>query len=222
MRLRAPAIGGGAAVLAVALVWYFRPGGEPPGVDGGAATVQTVPAARLSDPELATSPPSPEVAPVADNRVRPTATVERAPLPGETPSTPLANLFADRQIAELPPGLAEGEREFAAEPVDAAWAPGAEADLLATYAQMPGLRLIDLQVECRSTMCRVQLTQPRGATAADGGPRPFSILLDSAGLKPRYMNMISDPSGHMKSVAYLWREGFAPPKPEFGRPREAN
>ena len=215
MRLRAPAIGGGAAVLAVALVWYFRPGGEPPGVDGGAATVQTVPAARLSDPELATSPPSPEVAPVADNRVRPTATVERAPLPGETPSTPLANLFGDRQT-ELPPGAKEGEREFAAEPVDAAWAPGAEADLLAKFAQMPGLKLVGLQVECRSTMCRVQLTQPRGATAEDG-ERPFSTFLDSSGPKPRYLSMIFDPSGQMSSVAYFWREGFArlpPPPPQ--------
>ena len=195
MRLTAPAIGGAAAVLAVVLVWYFRPGGELPGVDGGAAPAQARPAARLSAPEPATSPPPPEAAPVAENEVRPTATVERAPLPGETPSTPLANLFADRQIAELPPGLAEGEREFAAEPVDAAWAPGAETDLFAVFAQIPRLALIDLQVECRSTMCRVQLTQPRGATAADGGPRPFNILLDSVGVKPRWMNMILDPSG---------------------------
>jgi hypothetical protein len=216
MRLSAPAIGGAAVVLAVALVWYFRPGGDPPGVDSGAAPLQAVPAARAWDAEPATNPPSPKVAPVAENGTIPTAAVQRAPLPGETPSTPLANLFADRQIADLPPGLAEGEREFAAEPVDAAWAPGAEADLLATFAQMPRLRLIDLQVECRSTMCRVQLMQPRGATAEDGA-RPFGVLLDSVGVKPRYMNMIFDQSGGMKSIAYLWREGFArlpePPQP---------
>jgi|SRR5688572_15227373 len=222
MRLRAPAISGAAVVLAVALVWYLRPEGEPPGVDGGAAPVLTVPvtddaAARVSDPEPATNPPSP----VAENAVRPATSVERAPLPGESPSTPLANLFGDRQ-REGPPGLREGELEFAAEPVDAAWAPGAEADLLAQFAQIPRLALIDLQVECRSTMCRVQLTQPRGATAADGGPRPFNILLDSVGVKPRYMNMIGDQFGGMKSVAYLWREGFAPPLPEPLQPRERN
>ena len=215
MRLRAPAIGGAAVVLAVALVWYLRPGGEPPAVDGGAVPAEAVPAARLSRPEPATNPPSSEVAPVAENGVIPAATVERAPLPGETPSTPLANLFGDRQT-ELPPGAKEGEREFAAEPVDAAWAPGAEADLLAKFAQMPGLKLVDLQVECRSTMCRVQLTQPRGATAEDG-ERPFSTFLDSSDSKPRYLSMIFDPSGQMSSVAYFWREGFArlpPPPPQ--------
>ena len=223
MRLRAPAIGGAAVVLPVVLVWYFRPGGEPPGVDGGAAPAVPVTddsAARISHPEPATNPPSPEAAPAAENAVIPTASVERAPLPGETPSTPLANLFADRQI-ELHPGLMQVEREFVAEPVDAAWAPGAEADLLAKFAQMPGLKLIDLQVECRSTMCRVQLTQPIAAPAADGEPRPIGILFDSVGLKPRTMNMIGDRSA-MKSVAYLWREGFASPLPEPFQPREPN
>ena len=224
MRLTAPGIGAAAAVLAVALVWYFQRGEEPPGVDGGAGPAVPVTndsAARISVPEPATNPPSPQAVPVDENGVMPIASVQRAPLPGETPSTPLANLFADRQ-GELPPGLKEGEREFAEEPVDTSWAPGAEADLLAQFAQIPRLALIDLQVECRSTMCRVQLTQPRGATAQDG-VRPFGILLDSVGIKPRYINMMFDQSGGMKSVAYLWREGFARlPPPEPPQPHEAN
>jgi hypothetical protein len=178
MRLSASAISGAAVMLAIALVWYFRPGGEPPGIDDGAAPVAAIPddsPARTSVPEPATSPPPPEAAPVAGNGVIPIANVERAPLPGETPSTPIANLFGDRQ-KELPPGLREGELEFAAEPVDAAWAPGAEADLLAAFAQFPRLALIDLQVECRSTMCRVQLTQPKRAGARDSPLRRFSRL----------------------------------------------
>lgn len=136
-------------------------------------------------------------------------TLERAPLPGETPSTPMANLMIDRQ-RDLPPQLVEGEREFAGEPIDAAWAPGAEANLLAKFAQMPGLALIDLQVECRSTMCRLRLTQPSGAPAVQGGPRPFNLLLDSIGLEPRWMMVIGERGGAMKSVAYLWRDGFVP------------
>jgi len=218
MRLTAPGIGAAAAVLAVALVWYFQRGEESPGLDGGAAPAVPVTndsAPRISVPEPATNPPSPEAAPVAENGVRPTATVERSPLPGETPSTPLANMFADRP-SDFHPGLMQVEREFTAEPVDAAWAPGAEADLLAKFAQIPRLALIDLQVECRSTMCQVQLTQP---AAADGEPRPIKPLLDSVGLEPRSMNMIGDGSPAMKVVAYLWREGFAPPKPELGQPR---
>jgi len=58
-----------------------------------------------------------------------------SPLPGEGPSTPMANLLASRE-RELPLGMVEGEREFAAEPVDPTWAPGAEADLLAKFADV--------------------------------------------------------------------------------------
>ena len=131
----------------------------------------------------------------------------------------MAQLLGDRQ-QEFPPELAEGEREFAAEPVDATWAPGAEADVLAKFAQMPGLKLIDLQVECRSTMCRLQLTQPSGAPAPDGA-RPFNILLDSIGLEPRWMMAIGDRSSAMRSIAYLWRDGFAPERPA-GERNETN
>jgi hypothetical protein len=118
----------------------------------------------------------------------------------------MADLRAQRQ-KDAPPQVAEGEREFAAEPVDAAWAAGAEADMLAKFAQMPGLKLIDLQVECRSTMCRLQLTQPG---VPDGSRQPFSLLRDSVGLEPRWMMVVPEPGGPVKSVAYLWRPGFAP------------
>jgi hypothetical protein len=227
MRLMAPAIGGAAVVLAVALVRYFPPSSEPAVVPGGeAAPVQAVAVtndsiAPATDSEPATNLPSRVAAPVADDEAPPAPSVERAPLPGETPSTPMANLLTDRQ-KEFPPELAEGEREFAAEPVDTTWAPGAEADLLAKFAQMPGLTLIDLRVECRSTMCRLQLTQPGGAPAVQGGPRPFNILLDSVGLEPRWMMAIGERGGPMKSVAYLWRQGFAPPKPEQERSQATN
>jgi hypothetical protein len=119
--------------------------------------------------------------------------------------------------------MAEGEREFAAEPVDATWASGAEAKLLSKYAEMPNLKLIYLQVECRSTMCRLQLTQP---SAPGGGPQPFNLLRDSTGLEPRWMIAIGGPGGSMKSVAYLWRDGFAGRDnfvPHFpGQARETN
>jgi hypothetical protein len=120
----------------------------------------------------------------------------------------------DPDAGRFPPGLAEGEREFAAEPIDAAWAPGAEADLLAKFAQMPGLKLIDLQVQCRSTMCQLQLTQPP-ATLRQDGLTPFTILNDQIDLTPRWMMVVVDgvgaPTGTqpIKSLAYYWREGFA-------------
>jgi hypothetical protein len=131
----------------------------------------------------------------------------------------------------IPPGLTQGELEFAAEPVDGDWAPGAEADLLAKLAQVPNLRLIDVQVECRSTMCRLQLTQPvdppaesgprERALSLEGRPRPFNLLNDSIGLEPRWMMVVGDGTGPMRSVAYLWRAGFAP-RQQPGQPQETD
>ena len=217
MRLMAPAIGLAAVMLAGALVWHFRSGAPGPVVtdDAPSAPAVTAPAAGAAAAEtLAPTPPAPAEAPVAE--ASPAPSVARAPLPGETPSMPMTNLLTERQ-REFPPQMAAGEREFAAEPVDAAWAPGAEAKVLAKFAEMPGLKLIDLQAECRSTMCRVQLTQP----AVEGGPQPFNILRDSLGLEPRWMMALGAPGGGMKSVAYLWREGLAPQQPPGG-PRAPN
>ena len=213
MRITAPAIGGSAIAVAVALVWLFRPDSEP--ASSAVDTAETSPpadrAAEPAGPETARA----ETPPVMRNRAvqdsvaesaRSAAPVpEAAPLPGHAPPTPMAELLAERE-QEFPPEVAQGEREFAAEPVDATWAPGAEAEVLSKFAQMPGLKLLDLQVECRSTMCRLQLIQPTGAA----GARPFNILLDSIGYEPRWMMAIRDPSGALRSIAYLWRDGFAP------------
>ncbi|HWN39455.1 MAG TPA: hypothetical protein VNP02_13215 [Gammaproteobacteria bacterium] len=226
MRASAPAIVGAAVVLAAALVWYLRPGTTPPFVpDGEASLPQPTPVAPARAAQA--EPPAADAAQrsaarVVETGTSPARTLERAPLPGETPSTPMANLITER-TRNVPPQMAEGEREFAAEPVDATWASGAEAKLLAKFAEMPNLKLIDLQVECRSTMCRLQLTQP---SAPGGGPQPFNLLRDSTGLEPRWMIAIGGPGGSMKSVAYLWRDGFAGRDnfvPHFpGQARETN
>ncbi len=216
MRITAPAIGGSAIAVAVALVWLFRPESEPAPIAVDAA-VAPLPADRAAEPagrETARAETPPEVrnpavqdSVVESARSAPPAP-EAAPLPGHPPPTPMAELLAER-AQEFPPQVAEGERAFAGEPVDATWALGAEAEVLSKFAQMPGLELIDRQVECRSTMCRLQLTQPTGAPDA-AGARPFNVLLDSIGYQPRWMMAIRDRSGTMRSIAYLWRDGFAP------------
>ncbi|HEX7237652.1 MAG TPA: hypothetical protein VF405_11865 [Gammaproteobacteria bacterium] len=227
MRLTAPAIGGAAVVLAVALVSYFRPGTETPGPPDReapapqAAAVANEPSAVAAGAETAAvvAPPAAEARSVAVGASAAPA-IERAPLPGETPVTPMTNLMVGRGGDAPPAPLVEGERAFAAEPIDRAWAPGAEADILSAFAQMPGLKLIDLQVECRSTMCRLQLMQPSGA---QGGALPFKDLLDSVGLEARWMMTIKEAgNAPIKSAAYLWREGLAPPKQELGRLNESN
>jgi hypothetical protein len=114
--------------------------------------------------------------------------------------------FLEALKQRAPPELVQGEQEFAAEIVDAAWAPGAEADILSRFAQMPGLAVISIQVECRSTMCRLQVASPSSRDAA----RPFNVLVDSIGLEARWRMAIVDPSGALQSVAYLRRAGDAP------------
>jgi len=235
MRMTAPIISGVTIAMAVALVWYFRPQPEasvvPDAAETPASAVDTV-APRIGGLSSFEEAPAAVVAPSAESAVAAVPDPPRSPLPGEMPATPMAQLLADRQQnlivrdnpdgGGLPPGLVEGEREFAAEPIDATWAPGAEADLLAKFAQIPGLKLIDLQVECRSTMCRFQLTQPTGP-AVQGSPNAFNVLRDELGLTPRWMMSVVDrpgaPTG--KSIAYLWRDGFAPERPA-GERNEAN
>jgi hypothetical protein len=161
MRLTAPAFAGAAVALAAAFAWYFRPHADPPFAPSTeAALTQPTPVASsarapVSDTATLSSGAAPRGQALAVE-ARPAPTLERAPLPGETPSTPMTNLMTERQ-RDVPPQLVEGEREFAAGPVDAAWA---------------------------------------------------------IGLVPRWMNVVGDASGSMKSVAYFWRDGYAPPPRE--------
>src|SRR5688500_6883526 len=102
MRLTAPAIGGAAIALAASLVWYFRPSSAPRVVsEGDPASVQSPPAAseaaaRAAEPETPAAERGPAAATVTDTSPSTVPTVERAPLPGEAPSTPMANLLSGR------------------------------------------------------------------------------------------------------------------------------
>ncbi len=238
MRMTAPAIGGAAIALAVALVWYFQP--QPRVAPEPESPAPAERNARSSPSSVSDAPLARAAAPTEELATNAVPTPERSPLPGEAPVTPMAQIIAERQQNAIiqnnsgnggvPPQLVDGEREFSAEPIDGAWAPGAEAKLLSTLAQVPGLELIDLQVHCRSTMCRLQLTQPR---AAGGGQLPFNILSDEVGMTPRWMMAVVDGSGPpgppkpgdaprpMRSIAYLWREGFAPQR-DTGAASDAN
>jgi hypothetical protein len=219
--------------LAAALVLRVRPDAESTAPPDDAAAREAEPEASGSAADLVNKDadaPRAEPPPADAVAVARPAAEERAPLPGEAPATPMTKLLTDLQSnvivgrtgpppIPIPSEMIEGERAFSVEPIDAAWAPGAEADILAKFAQMQGLKLIDLRVECRSTMCRVELSQPSAAS----GERPpsFSSLLDSLGLKTRWIMGVVDPSGAaLKSFAYLWRDGFAPRPP--GQSHDAN
>jgi hypothetical protein len=220
MRLSAPVFGIAAIGLAVALVWHLHPAATP-----SASRVEDAPS---TDREAARDrlPNAPPESAAANEAAAAPLQPDAAPLPGEAPSTPITQFLSDaggNLNIERAGDLVTGEQEFAAEPRDSRWAPGAEAELLAKFAQVPGLRLLELQAECRSTMCRFQLLQPPGTP---GNPSlPFHTLLDSLGLKPRFIMTVVDalPEAEqvpLKSVAYLWREGFAPERENGAPPHE--
>jgi hypothetical protein len=211
MRLSASAISGAAVVLAIALVAYFRPGSEPPLVpesENPLVQVANDPAAVPPFVTAVAAPPPAEVRPAAGAA----PSIERAPLPGETAATPIADLMIGRLRDGPPLQLIEGERAFAAEPVDRTWATPAEASIYAKLAEIPGLTLIDLQVECRSTMCRLQMS-------GESSLPSFKGLFEPIGLEPAWMATMKDRAGPVRSFAYLWRDGFGPPK--LGQPHEA-
>jgi hypothetical protein len=62
---------------------------------------------------------------------------------------------------EALPELLETERTFAAEQRDANWSTEAETRILAKFAEVPGLELASVDVECRQTLCRLRLVSSR-------------------------------------------------------------
>jgi hypothetical protein len=181
--MRAVAFGTVTIGLVATATWYLRSG-----TDTGAEPEPAPHDAKAPPAESAkVVPRSQEGAP--------------APLPGQVPVTPMAQLLESKK-EQLPPELVEQEQAFSAEPVDAAWATGAEANVLAKLAQMSGLALTGLRVECRSTMCRLQMAS---TMSPDSARPPFDSIVGSIGLAPRWVMSVVD-SQTLQSIAYLQRE----------------
>jgi hypothetical protein len=209
MRVAVVAFGAVTIGLGVAIVRFFEPGRQSieeskPVVHRARALRSELrhPASRSPEPaETTANVPQPTAESALDSAR--SAPVKAATLPGQTSVTPLA-----QAIEQMPRSSTEGERVFSAEPVDATWAPGAEADILGRFARVDGLALIGLQVECKSTMCRLQVASPKSSSG--GGPDLFDFFNNSLGLKPRWVRVADDGSGMMQWVAYVGREGWAP------------
>ncbi len=215
MRIVRPALGVAIVGAAIAAAWCFWPASQPTAkhnAENVAGTArapgeQTANSARPSavvDVRLpAPSPAEPETTASAS-----ASTPARSPLPGEAPVTVMTQLLEEVK-PHAPPDFAEIERAFAAEPVDETWAPGAEASLLEKVAQIPGLALSGLRAECRSTMCRLKLTNIGGvALMGRAGPR-IADLESALGLKVGWFMARTD-AGNAQTVLYLWREGMGP------------
>ena len=103
----------------------------------------------------------------------PPAESSRVPvlLPNQVPATPMSQALEDLQMPPIPE-LLETEREFAAQSRDPVWSTATEADILGQIAGIAGLELASLNVECRTTLCRLQFVS-RGPCQASRGP--FSL-----------------------------------------------
>lgn len=199
MRVSAVVFAAVAIGLGIAIVRYFAPGSQTgeesgpvvpsaralPSESGGGASrspgAETT--ADVPEPTAASAPDSTRSAPVAP-----------ATLPGQNPLTP----------EQMPRSVEEGERAFSAESVDAAWARGAEANVLGRFSRVKGLALNALQVECRSTMCKLQVAAPKSSSG--GGPDLFDFFNNSLGVQPRWVQIVVDNAGMMQWVAYVGRE----------------
>ncbi len=161
----------------------------------------------------------------------PVAPVVAAPESGSTPATDDAPVISDQPAASDPaeppvqvalspmaqkarslqfladPGLAGMEQAFAAERVDPLWATGMEGNILGHIAQA-NLQLVTMQVECRTSMCRVQLME-RPSKSAD--MNAFRDLVRGFGLDVWRMQNLGNQSGATTTVAYLARrESMSP------------
>ena len=106
-------------------------------------------------------------------------------------------------LSLLPSGSGSEEfrqqaQDFAAQPRDSPWAADTEARILAQTSESPGLALVNIQVECRTTTCVVFVAYPPGAAvnpvveskalgrALHLIPRPRMTALDLDGSAQRW------------------------------------
>jgi hypothetical protein len=139
--------------------------------------------------------------PAADDPVEPPVL-----LPDQVALSPMAQKARSLQFL-ADPGLAGMEQAFAAERVDPLWATGMEGNILGHIAQA-NLQLVTMQVECRTSMCRVQLME-RPSKSAD--MTAFRDLVRGFGLDVWRMQNLGNQSGATTTVAYLARrESMSP------------
>ena len=152
MRMRKVLI---AIAVLIVLVWLIpwdpQPEGEiqvPPPVSPVVTTPESRSTIRANDARAIVAPESvPEVA-------EPSAPSPQAPA---TTTAMALRMWDERGTAR--PQFQQRENAFVAEPVDPLWSRSREAEILGQLAQINGLRLISIEVECRTSTCRLQWTQ---------------------------------------------------------------
>ncbi len=189
------------AILIAALAIFLRrepqPGTDAASNDRPTPETKAVPTAQPRTPE----------APVAANDTPPRNDAPDRPgasLPQSSPPAPITEALEELKLPPVPEIL-ETERAFAAEAVDPAWSQDAEAHIRDEIAQMTGLNLVTLRVECKTSLCRLHVSQQELSRA-----NPFPQLVGRLGLKPLWVVAVVDRNGVPTSLAYLERERTTP------------
>jgi len=105
----------------------------------------------------------------------------------------------------LPPSpeFKETLRQFAMESDDPNWSVTTETRIFSEISQATGLTAGAIEVDCRTTMCRVLLTNP--ASAPNPRYSGFNDLVASFGLKEIWLLAIPDENGRPVNFAYIQR-----------------
>ena len=187
-----------ALAVLIVLVWLIpydpQPDGQiqvPPPVASVAATPER------SSPPATDDAPTPSDQSAASDPVEPPVL-----LADQVALTPMEQK-AQSARALIDPGMAAIEQAFAAEAVDPLWATGVERSILGQLAQA-NLQLVTMQVECRTSMCRVQLMEPPSKSPDMAA---FRDLVRGFGLDVWRMQNLGNQSGATTTVAYLARPG---------------
>jgi hypothetical protein len=102
------------------------------------------------------------------------------------------------------------EKDFLIEPRDPQWSRTREAEILGQLAQIAGLGLLTVEVECRTSACRLQLTHSTVFAESEqrGVPGPlYTELLAKLGYEDRLpTGFARDNAGTVTSLTYLPRQ----------------
>ena len=198
-----------AIAVLVVMVWLFPydplPDGQiqvPPPVAPVAASPAISPTEQADRGQVQLAPESvPDVVEPPAPKPQAPATTTAMPLQmwGERGlDGPVSSLFQQKESA------------FVAEPLDPLWSRSREAEILGQMAQINGLRLINIEVECRTSMCRLQWTQ-NAPVLVDGELRGMpNDVYEALLAKLGYTQMIplgtAGNAGGITSLAYLPRQ----------------
>jgi hypothetical protein len=196
---RSPSIAAGGLVAIAAAIVYFVSGDDTSDVPPTAVELLTPPRPSPAPAAIERAATTPVVARAVDAAPAPRPAVERPALGGrsgtslaatETPASELAgDTGADVSDAE------SRDREFAAsyftlaerfrtEPRSAIAAAVLERGIYDTLALQPGLAFTSIVVECRTSVCRVELGGGKGSDIAAVRFDDFATRVGTARLNP--------------------------------------